>query len=709
MSNNIFLQDESFYQRDLNPVQQYIEQSAFYISKTKHISFDVAKTQIQELIKNKKFPDMRDPTVQFFERHNYEDRQVTYLPLSQFLRTIDTENLTMAPSMTCYVNAQEKESILSGFTDENVKLRNVAKKEAAKFKALNEMDKLHHYNNEQENKKLYNNSLSGAFSSGGSIVRNPSAHSTLTSTTRTMTSIGNASNERLISGNRHYRDPKITMNNIVVLAFTANKEEIRNTILQYGIKVPTVDDVMECIQFSTEFYWRDRLQMVKIRQFVETLTDEERASVVYTGDLYQLRRLNENFIRNFITELSRKVTDQTFEDPINIIKKTDEMYVNYVHQICMSEVKGINKDYSKISVDKQNIVAGTCKNIVNVLDKYQSFIKTFFLTRNLPPSVAYIRDSIRRSVVLSDTDSTMFSCDEWVLWYYNKDLKFTDEAFAVAGSIMFMATQCIAHSLALYSANLNVERKKLFVASMKPEFVFGVFALTSVGKHYYTNVLVKEGAVYKESELELKGVHIKNSAAPKPIMKDVKNMMETILDTVKDGNKISLEDWLVHCANLEREIKRSVLAGEPTYLGRLNIKAAEAYKVPAEQSNYRHYSFWNEIFAPKYGHAPPPTYAAVKFPTVLSNRKKLAEWISTIQDKELGQRLIVYLERTGRKDLNTIYIAQDQIEAYGIPVEIQNAIDIDSLILEHLKSHRLVLESLGFFCKSDQNLMQMGY
>ncbi len=705
---NLFLREESFYQRNLDPVRQYVEQSAYYLHKVKGGDRKQLEEKLNEKIKARSFEGLRDPKVQYFERIDYADREVIYRPLSSYLSSISQENLTMAPTMTCYVNASERPSLLSGFTDDNVKLRNVAKKEAAKFKALGDMDKFRHYNGEQENKKLYNNSLSGAFSSGGSIVRNPSAHSTLTSTTRTMTSIGNASNERLISGNRHYRNPEITLNNVVVLAQTADIEEIKNTVELFNLKYPSVDETMECIYYSSSLYWEDKREMEKIKRFVETLNDQERASVVYTGDLYQLRILNSEQIRIFITELSRKVTTETFEDPISIIRKTDEMYVNYVHQICMSEVQGINKDYTLIPYEKQCIVAATCKNIEKVLEHYEALIKTFFLTNNLPCSVAYIRDSIRRSVVLSDTDSTMFSCDEWVNWYFGHYI-FTDEAFAVSGAVMFMATQCIAHSLAIYSANLNVERKKLFMASMKPEFVFSVFALTSVGKHYFTYAIVKEGSVYKNPEPEQKGVHLKNSAAPKPLMLDVSSMMNKILDTPLEGRKISLNFWVNHVANLEREIKRSVISGESTYLGRLNIKSPDAYKVAAEQSNFRHHIFWNEVFAPKYGAAPNPTYAAVKFPTKIHNRKMIKTWLEQIEDIEIKSRLMLYIQRTERKDISTLYIAQDLVQAYGVPKEIALVIDIEGLIHEHLKAHRLVLESLGLFIKDGINLTQMGY
>jgi len=706
--SNLFLRDESFYQRNLDPLRQYVDQSSFFLSKMTGMTIEAAKERIRTKMNKNKFLGMKDPLVKFYERSRYEDREIVERPLSQFLSSINTENLTMAPSLTCYVHASEFPSLLSGFTDENVKLRSAAKKEAAKYHALGDMERYHYFNGEQENKKLYNNALSGAFSSAGSVVRNPSAHSTLTSTTRTMTSIGNASNERLISGNRHYRNPDITLNNIVVLAHTANVEEIRQTLARYRLKVPSIDDTIQCIRYSTQLYWQDTNQERRILEFVERLNDEERASVVYTGDLYQLRRLNPEIIREFITNLSSKVTDHILDDPISVIKRTHESHINYAHQICMSETRGIGKDYSKIGIKDQNTLANTCINIQTVLSDYQGMIKTFFLTSNMPCSVAYIRESIRRTVVLSDTDSTMFSCDEWVKWYYG-EVKFTDQAFSISGAVMFIATQSIAHNLAIYSANLNVERKKLFVASMKPEFCFSIFSLTSVGKHYYTYVIVKEGSVYKAPEIEIKGVYLKNSSSPKPIMEDAKRMMGEILNTPLSGKKISLSYWIHHVKNIEIEIKRSILAGESTYLSLMSIKSAQAYKVKPELSNYRHHLFWNEIFSPKYGEAPIPTYIAAKFPTTLSSKSMLETYLKQLQDDGIRSRLISFLDRTKRSDLNTLYISLDYIESYGIPPEIKPIIDIDRLIYQHLGAHRLILESLGYFSKPDLNLISQGY
>lgn len=50
----------------------------------------------------------------------------------------------------------------------------------------------------------------------------------------------------------------------------------------------------------------------------------------------------------FLTELSKKVYNKEYEDPIAEIYTYNESIVNFMHQICVKEVKGIGKDYKNI-------------------------------------------------------------------------------------------------------------------------------------------------------------------------------------------------------------------------------------------------------------------------------------------------------------------------------------------------------------------------
>jgi hypothetical protein len=701
MSENIFLRPADYYQRNINPLTQYVEQTGFYLSKMTGKALDDCKQYVIEGVRGKKFEGVTDPQVDFFERGENGDRYETSCKLSTFISTVVRDDLILAPTFTCYVKSKVVKSLLSGFTSNNSRVRAIAKKEAAKAKAAGNYELFVIKNNEQDNRKRSNNSLSGSFVAGGSVVNNPTAHSTLTSITRTVGSLGNASNEKIIMGNRHYRNADVTLDNLIFITANLDRPELEHAMQRFQLVYPSVEQVIECVRYSSDLYWIDPLAFAKIQKFVEKLEPIERAAIVYVGDFYHLRKYNEEFVRKFVTQLARKVTGVKVENAMDVCKKSDEMVMNYVHQICITQVRGIGKDYSKLSEDDLNIVAATAQNVENTINEYRELINAIFLTKNVPSSTAYIPGMIRRSVVLSDTDSTMFSIDDWVKWYFNGDLRFDDEGFALSGAVMFIATQSIAHVLAVFSANMSVERENLFLLAMKPEYVFPVFAQSSVAKHYYTMQYVKEGNVHKKPEMEIKGVHLKNSAAPKEIVKAAAAKMEALLMTVMNGNKISIIEEINEVIRLENQIIESLTSGKVTYLKTSKIKNKEAYALGETESPYQHHTLWTEVFGPKYGVPEQPPYGVIKIPTTLVNKTKLKAWLDGIPDRELAQRMFNWLTRANKTSFGTFYVSKQYAVSFGIPPEIVPIIDMKKIVLDLTNANRMILGTLGYCPKVD--------
>lgn len=700
MSQNLFLKPVEFYQRQINPLLHYVEQNSFYLHKMTGRDLKECRQYVASSIKNKQHPDARDPIISYYERGENGDRYKTESVLSQYINSVVKNNEILAPTFTTYVHPTVERSILVDFIDNNVKLRGTFKKEAFAAKAAGNTDLFIMRNNDQNNMKLYNNSMSGSFATKGSILHNPTAHSTLTSTIRSVSSISNASNEKIIAGNRHYYNSHVTLYNLISITSALDKDKIKETMEKYQLVYPSVSDVVECIQYSSHLYWKYEPAFQKIYNFICQLDDVERAGFVYTSDLYHIRKYNEGFVRQLVSELSRKVTGQSIEHPIDLLTTADEAVINLAHHICIGEMKGYGKQYDKLSTENQCTVAATVLNIENTITRYKDFIETFFLTIHVPSSTAYIPNMIRRTVVLSDTDSTMFAVDEYVKWYFG-ELQFSQEAFGVAASIMFIATQCMAHALALLSANINASRDKLFTLAMKPEFTFPVFAQTSVAKHYYTCIAVKEANVFKDIEMEIKGVHLKNSAAPKSLIAEAHEGMKKILTTVMDNQKISLMDKIDETLAVERRIHQSILKSEVTYFKTSRIKNSEAYSKSELESPYQFHTFWNMIFAEKYGQVELPPYTVIKIPTTLVNKTAVKKWLESITDAAVASRLAEWMVKHRKKDLPTIYISQSYVQAFGLPQEIIPVIDIKRIILDLTNVNRMVLESLGYFVKSD--------
>lgn len=697
---NVFLKDKEHYKRNIDPIKHYVEQVAFYLHKRTGDPLDKCLNFVNDEIRNGAKP-LKNPKIVYFERDQETlDRHKKTTTLFGYITSTIKRGDILAPTFTTYIHPTSKVSKISGFVNVNTKKRSVFKKDASKAKANTNEDLFSIMNNRQATMKTYNNSLSGSFATDSSVLHNTSAHSTLTSITRTVSSFGNVYNERMISGNRHYRDYNIVINNIISIAYKTNHKEIRDTIAKYNLVYPTVEEAFSCVLHSTKLNFTDKVKEEKIFQLLLTLNKEELADFVYGGDLFQIRKLNENFMRTFLSKLSRKVEDVIYDDPFEAITKFDESVVNLVHHICADTIRLVTmygyKD--KIDLKTMHIVASTAKNVHETLLEYKDFINAFLLSNNIPPSHAYVKEMPRRVVVLSDTDSTCSTYQEWVEWYYGTCL-FTEKELGVSASVMLLSTSVVAHALALFSGNLNVEKDKLHSLAMKNEYAWLVMTPLNVRKHYYADTLIKEGLVFKETELEKKGVHLINSNMPPSIKKKTEELMKFINHTVSSGNKIKLMNVITDLISLEQSIIHSVLTGKDEYFRKINIQNGEAYKNGEEDSPYMHYKFWDEALSKFYGKVEPPPFRVIKIPTTLTTPNKYKEWLETILDNNIKESISSWMVKYKKDKITTLYIPLEFVERGGVPDIFKNIIDIKRMILDICNSLYLILESLGYYKK----------
>ena len=513
-------EDLDLYKRRIDPVGHYMEQTAFYISKTEGVSYEEAYQFVREETL-KELEVKKQPMVRYYQTLDTLDKVITETPLLKYIYNVLDNGEILAPTFTTYIHTSKKKSILSEMTAENVKLRSVHKKASHAAKARGEMEVYVIEDLNQNNRKTENNALSGTYGTKGTPLYNPTAHTTLTSTTRMVASNGNAHNEKMIAGNRHYYHLDIILYNLISITsslgdkndVTSYYAKINNVIDKYGLHKPSTEDVLTCILRSSELYFGKDNRFKLLTDFIDNLDYVEKAAFVYIGDLYHLRHFNEVFVRNFITRLSDRVVIEQNGGNKDIIKQVSEGVTYLAHQICADDIKGMGKDYDLM--DKNgvlNVIAGTSKNINSVLMEHQDIIDAFYKTDNMPSSIAYIATMMRRVVVLSDTDSTCASLGEWVKWH--RGYTAMDQAsFGLAGSVLFMATQSLVHNLATLSANFNVDREHLHTLEMKNEF-FWSSVTVALPKHYYALTHIQEGSVFAKPELERKGVHLKSSNTP---------------------------------------------------------------------------------------------------------------------------------------------------------------------------------------------------
>jgi hypothetical protein len=531
---------------------------------------------------------------------------------------------------------------------------------------------------------------------------NPTGHSTLTSVCRSTSGYGNANNEKFVAGNRHYWSPGITLNNIISIVNHTNYEQMEEAMAKYGIRPPSPQETMDCIRYSADLYWTNPRAMRNIEQFVFRLNPLERSAVVYTGDLFHLMLCNEQVVRTFITKLSTHI-GTPHPDPRSIIDNCLGDHLELATTLCPNETRGKNfKDLK--GTEQEAIVASTLENIQNTLLEYKDFIQSFFVTVNVPASMAHLPKSIRRVALVSDTDSTIFTVQDWVLWHQGK-IGFDDEANAISAVMIFLASQTVTHILARMSANFGIAKKRLYQIAMKNEYKFDVFVPTQVAKHYYAVKSVQEGNVKEELEEEIKGVHLKNSNVAKEIIEDAQRKMRETMDLVMTGDPkpLNLSAALRHVAEVERKVIDTIRHGKSDYFKSTQIKDEKSYTKEKDKSPYQHYTFWNEIFGPKYGMVDPPPFGVLKISVDLSSTLKMREWIEGMKDRDLAMRVEKWRTRGGNsRVITTFQVPQTIVVSSGIPEEIFEMIDYRRIVLDTVKVYYLWLETLGYQTLNDK-------
>lgn len=702
----IFRREVSDYKTDIMPMSHYIKQAAIYITKMNGGTYEENVVKVKKILISK---GINNPTVKYKHRDELGNESEKESKLTEYMKESIDDNQIIVPSFTTYVHPTIKKSIHAEFLDNNIRRRNENKHKAFEYQQQGNMEKYVYHDTIQKTMKIFNNSLSGAYGSSSTVLYNPSAHYTLTSITRSVTSIGNAVTESIVAGNRHYKNADTVFNYITTILENMDREKIEATINKFNIYIPNSLDVFNSIYKSSSRYWNDTAAEKNILNYLDKLDGIELAAILYINDLYHLRMHNDNLIRNFLGNMGRRVTTGSTNN-LKDIKSAPAGIMNLVHHICLEDIKGMSVNYSELEgTDTLTILASTAKNIVEVLNQYVDILHAFFVTNIMPPTIAYIKDLLRDVIVLSDTDSTCGAYDEWVEWYYGK-VTFTPEAIGLSASVMTINTQIIDHYLKMFAINMNVDVDSIELIKMKNEFFWDTFTSTNVSKHYFANIRIQEGNVFEKPKLELKGVNLIASTIASTIRTSAHDMIKSINKDIVSGDGVDMYKYIKLVADAERELIENIKLGKTDIFKLNKVKDKGAYK----QSNvmlspYYHHMLWEEVFKDKYGTPGDPTYMVIVITTELSSKAKINEFLENMKDTEIRDRLKNFLIKSGKDKIGTFRVPLAIAKEKGIPEEILPVIDLYKVVSTTCNVMYMVLESIGFYRKPDLLVSQMGY
>jgi len=697
MSDNIFLFNIDDYKRDIDPVNHYIEIASEYISTVKGLDIETVKSKLKEMINTKSgpFSEISNRKIKHTSRLESTDRKVTSQSLLDYIKMFNNKNLIVAPTLTTYLRHDVKNALSNDFITTNKKNRSIYKLKKLEFKAQGDKVMANYYHNFQDNMKRDNNAYSGALSSPHTPLFNKTGHSTLTSVTRMSTSTSNSTTEKLLTGNRHYFSTDIIINNIVYIV-SQTPSKLKEVMDKYNIKTLTVKDCKDIILESSKLYSIRNIDVVD--SYLEKLDPYQLSWFGYCNDLFHLYLYNKEVLDNILKNFMYKIeTTNTYV--VDDLFKYPSEYIMLGHHICLEDIKGLGTNYDEM-IEKGvfNTLVETVKHTYESMQFYSDLFKIFFSNNVNAHNVANYPVSLRKAVLTSDTDSTIFTAQELIFNILGKK-EYSQQGLNLYSYLMLLVTYIVKHQLIKMSAQYNTVKEKLKEISMKNEFTFPVYCTTGYGKHYYASIAVQEGMVYKKLEREFKGVQLVSSNLPLKIRDGAKDMMNDIMDKCLSNKPLSINEYLIKIKNVEQDIINSIKVGDIDYFKSFKINGIASYD-QSKFNNYKYYTLWNMVLGDKYTPIETTPYTAFKISTTLVNKTALAEWVDSLES-DIQLKLKLWLKETGRTDLPILLLPVDKVRSYGLPKEIIPIIDFKSMVRELCSIYYIVLESIGFYIKTD--------
>ena len=612
-----------------------------------------------------------------------------------FSWTKEFRSKIISPFGTYYETVDHNSSFLKGMVDMKKAERKSEKKLMLLAKKEGNRTAETFHNNNQATIKINMNSYIGAMGSGFNNMSSIANFNSVTSIARffIMNSYGHA--ERFLESNFYFRTEEQLINFAITCVTSGPRDDAIRLVMEEHpyIRYPSCEEVtrffINCLRRYDTFCSVD-----KVTELFSKLSKERLCFMFYMSNMKHLVFENDTFFRAWVKDLFSQDNVEKIACEAKDIGKLDGDLAIVLSTVyndmlprnakgnnisvydCINEAPEIAKTMYQIGVHMQKC-----------MDKIQPVFDLFMDHDVAIGYVVELKNQYRDAIVVSDTDSIIFTTKSWVHWWTG-DYKINPDAFNINALIVYWLSKANANILYHVSKNFGALKKDMLTMAMKNEFMMPVEILTSLKKHYASILKIQEGVFYATPRMDIKGVNLRGSNFSKGVLNYAEWFIKSLIDDIYLTGKVDPQKKIKEVLQFERMIADSLNRGETQFLPVEPVKMKAEYSEP-EKSIYFNYLFWEEVFGEKYGHIQLPTKCFV-VPLVGVKNPKFIEGLMSV-DEAMGKKWKKYISGV-EKDINRIPINP---VTNKIPDEIKPICDFKTIVYSNTKSLYLIMQSLG--------------
>lgn len=652
---------------------------------------------------NNKLTEQNDPMQAPFYMCNDPSTYHSYGNATEF-ETYDlyefldfTASKIMCPFGSVYETTDIQTSFLKGMIDGQSKARKVEKKAMLNAKRIGDSTAATFHNNNQATIKINMNSMPGGMGSGHCFLSSVANFNSVTSTARFFIMNSYAHTERFLEANFFFRTEEQLLNHIVTcMQRCPDVKKIVEVCNNTGIRLPDWEEVYDFLVKCLHRY-NFAQDHPNIRVMLCGMHPGQLAFLFYMSNLNHIFRCNESIFRPYIDsffDIPVEADDSAYS-PEDVRKLDGDMVtaMSVIWNDLLPKNKKGNSESVYDCVEQYPDIARKFARIgTEFAKKLKWFEEAFDLFINHRVRIGYViehKNMFRDSVILSDTDSIIFTSKSWIKWYTG-DLRLTPAAYNITALIVYWLTKATAMMLRHLSFSCKIMGNDLKTMNMKNEFMFPVEILTSLKKHYVSLQKIQEGVVFGKLGLDIKGVNLRGSNFSNKTLSYVEWFAQGLAEDVYNHGAIDLKEKIIDVMRFERLVYDSLMNGQTTFLTVDPVKEENEYS-DAERTLFFNYKMWEAVFASKYGSIVIPTKCFV-VPLVGIRNKEYLDWLHNTEP-DIEKALLVWFEKYPNRPLNRIPVNPllDKV-----PDELIKVMDIRHIVYDNAKPLYLLLKSFGF-------------